>query len=126
MRNFGIVCATLAVVFTTGNGIKCYSCFDCDTVNGSTPTTTCAEPPQTAPSNAKGACFKGTGKVNGVQTIARGCGWSTAEFCQQETHVLLSGEYCYCNKDLCNEASIMKLNVVLMIFLAGILAKIYA
>ncbi|XP_077970463.1 uncharacterized protein LOC144425072 [Styela clava] len=126
MRNFVIVCAILAAVFTTGNSIRCYDCFDCDTVDSTTPTLTCDAPPQIAPSNAKGACYKGTGKVNGVQTITRGCGWSNAEFCKQETHIVLSGEYCYCNKDLCNDASIVKLNVVLMIFLAGILAKIYA
>ncbi|XP_039273765.2 uncharacterized protein LOC120347753 [Styela clava] len=135
MGNFGIVCAILAAVFTTGViSIKCYDCFDCNIVNHRTPTTTCDVPPD-ASNDTRAACYTGTGFVNGDEeaTIIRGCRWSTSFRCFQENHPALKGEYCYCSRDLCNgdgsgngASSIVKLNVVLMMFVTGIFVKIFA
>ncbi|XP_039255248.1 uncharacterized protein LOC120332133 [Styela clava] len=126
MKSILFKCVIFAAFYTQGCTITCYDCVDCAFVNNSTTVASSEDDPSIPDKRLVDACFTFNGRVSGVRTIIRGYGWSLGEFCIEQNQQGAVGEFCYCYKDFCNEASKLSYHIEAMILTSAVIWKIVA
>ncbi|XP_077970743.1 uncharacterized protein LOC144425180 [Styela clava] len=109
MSRIAITYLLLLAIFQEGHAVKCYLCVNCKTVDMYTNITVCTGPSPIYNPRMNNACVTFKDKYGNV---VRGCGWSTGKFCEERYQSIGTGEYCYCQSELCNESIKIECNIV--------------